>query len=1030
MEKYAFKTRQIIYGILLFTVVLVVSSCGGGGGGNGGVIPQGKVTVAGIVSGSGGLVDVLVSSGGLSVKTDSNGFYQLVDVPVPSGDLLVLTYEKEGYATFQRSLSVTDGETYAVAASLLQYHHNEAMDAAQSNDLTVADPNNMSGPSLAELTFPAGSVAGSGNVTVEVAVGDPTTEAGRPTFPGDYMAATSLGGDADTPLESIVFTEITVSDSGGTELTQLNEPATVTVRLPDSLQSQYSAGGTIPWWSYDENSATWVREDADPATPAILDDAQLIDLNGDGVLYAQARVTHFTWWNVDKPITEHACVCVNVVDGAGSPLVGAQLVAEGISYNGSSRPAPTDASGRGCVTIKRSTATETERVKLYVETGNVKFYYDVTDGSAEGNDLEDEIFAPMIEGSTLYNTGECVELSNTISQRYDGVINGTVTYESSGSPVADFTILTGFGPSATTDAQGQYTLQAPIGTPISLFAVGLIGQTVTVPDAVTPVIVNFTVPNRVPVITALTRAPEGAVTSSQTVTLTVTANDPDGDDLSYAWGASAGSLNQTSGSSVVWTAPASSSGTAQVTVTVSDSGGAQSSQTISIVYNEAVQTGDSLSYIIKNDPQSDLPVSGVTVALYNTDNKSIQQTLVSGADGIVDFGNIGRSRATVTFVYEESFTGERYIETYMDSPVFENTVYYLEDTNSNFADLDAYFDSSNPEAYIDVSLSSPPANSFYIQLQPVIASWFEATGFGPRSDIPVSAIHLQNDGKLSLLAMSYDDFNATTLLGYGFLTDQTVASVGSQFDITLNRQPFALGWSTSPATTLSSMDVFGVRAGVWYWLATDIAPASTSGTGLFASEFPVDSYYVVGDAFSNNTFISGLSKHDVLAQSVQIPMPDYTITSFVYTDATDTFSWEVTGSTPRDIIELDMAGIDQQDERSVEWTVLMGENTSSWQAIELPAPANAWVDTTDLNRTMFTKYIIVCDLDFVSGRDELMQFITAGGSLVDNTQQLFCGERSSLTSAKKSSTDEQTPTTAVRVFSNLMSKGLGHLSRH
>ena len=1035
MKTPAMGNRQLFYGLLLAPVFLlgllsIIATGGGGGDDDGDVTPQGQVTVAGVVSGSGGLIDVTVSSGGKSTTTDANGFYELAGIPVPANDPIVLTYEKDGYATFQRSLSVADGETYAVAASLLQYHHNESMDAAQSNDLTVVDPNNVSGPSLAELSFPAGSVAGSGNVTVEVAVGDPTTEAGRPTFPGDYMAASTAGGDADTPLESVVFTEITVTDASGTELTQLNEPATVTVRLPDALQSQYAAGNKIPWWSYDETTATWVREDADPATAGVVDDAQVIDLNGNGVLYAQAKVTHFTWWNVDQPITQHACLCANVQGGDDAPMVGSQLIAEGVSYNGMSRPARTDATGKACVTIKRSTANVAERIKLYIESGGVRFYYDVTDAS-EGDVGSNEIFTPTTEGSTIYNTGQCVDLANVIAQRYDGVVNGIVTYEVSGNPVANFTILSDFGPTASTNADGQYSINVPVGVPVSLFAVGLVSQSVTVADANTPVTVDFVVPNRAPVITGLTRVPEGAVVNNQTVTLSVTASDPEGDGLSYAWSTTVGSLNQTTGTSVVWTAPATSSGTAQVTVTVSDAGGEESSQTVSIVYNEPVQTGDRLSFIIKDDPRSNLPRQGITVALYNTDNKTIKETKVSDASGVVDFGDIGRSRASVTIAYEDDNTGERYIETFVDSLVAENIVYYLDDTSTTFGDLDIYREGYDPDAYINLSLSSVPAGAVLSQFQPTwFAFWNHSSGFGQLSTIPVMPAHLQDDGKLSLLASTYGDATASSLIGYGYLLDQTVPPIGASYDIALNRAPLTLGWTTSPATGVHDMGVFGFRGGVWYLLTADMGATATSGALPYAAEFPVDKYYVYGDAdtrSSNGAVLSSLTRHDTLPQSVQIPMPDYSVSSVVYTEATKTFSWTVSGSTPRDVVNLDMSGLGQL-ERRIEWWVTMPEDATSWQVMDLPAPADEWVDTANILSNIYRIELDVCDLDFVSGRDELTQFLIGGGSMVDSTQQLYCGGNTfsgTVTATSKTSTADP----AHRGMPGLLGKGLGHLRR-
>lgn len=62
--------------------------------------------------------------------------------------------------------------------------------------------------------------------------------------------------------------------------------------------------------------------------------------------------------------------------------------------------------------------------------------------------------------------------------------------------------------------------------------------------------------NRSPVITSLTATPDSvSVDLGQTSTLTVVASDPDGDQLTIHWDASAGNVDPDTGTTTTWTAP-------------------------------------------------------------------------------------------------------------------------------------------------------------------------------------------------------------------------------------------------------------------------------------------------------------------------------------------------------------------------------------------------------------------------------------------------------------------------------------------
>lgn len=99
--------------------------------------------------------------------------------------------------------------------------------------------------------------------------------------------------------------------------------------------------------------------------------------------------------------------------------------------------------------------------------------------------------------------------------------------------------------------------------------------------------------NRPPVISSVTSS-KVTVDLTDTCTITCTASDPDGDNLTYAWTTDPGSINGV-GSSVIWTSP-NVGGAVSVVCEVSDVHGAAVTDSITIMVTRQMPTQGLIAY--------------------------------------------------------------------------------------------------------------------------------------------------------------------------------------------------------------------------------------------------------------------------------------------------------------------------------------------------------------------------------------------------------------------------------------------------
>lgn len=161
-----------------------------------------------------------------------------------------------------------------------------------------------------------------------------------------------------------------------------------------------------------------------------------------------------------------------------------------------------------------------------------------------------------------------------------------------------------------------------------------------------------------------------------------------------------------------------------------------------------------LKVTVKDNPLSDQPYAGAYVVLHGKDNKSVEKTIQTGADGIADFGDIGRPRGTITLAHERSVEIPS-IDTFVNVLVGDVVLYVGEGDQT-----------TNPVGTIKVGVTDIPGGTSSIELWPFFA---DLKTHNP-ADVAVYSDEIQTDGKISLLANAR---NGTDVAGgkYGFLLD-------------------------------------------------------------------------------------------------------------------------------------------------------------------------------------------------------------------------------------------------------------------
>lgn len=280
--------------------------------------PTGSGTLNGLVydaaNGSAIAGATATIAGRPAATSAANGTFQLAGVP--AGERIVLRVSAPGYAETLRVVAVRQG------AVTLERVFLQAVGASVSIDPTAAVEVAPAGTTM-RMTAPANAfvradngAAPTGNLTVELTSIEPARDPNQ--MPGDFTSAAGSGARA---IESFGALGVTVRDAGGNRY-NLATGAAATLRIPLSTRAA-DAPATIALYYLDEATGRWIEQGS--AT-----------LGGTGTeRYYEGTVTHFSWWNADRPLETiwvHGCVQFN-----GIRTRNRTVITEGLDYTGTGR---------------------------------------------------------------------------------------------------------------------------------------------------------------------------------------------------------------------------------------------------------------------------------------------------------------------------------------------------------------------------------------------------------------------------------------------------------------------------------------------------------------------------------------------------------------------------------------------------------------------------------------------------------------------------------------------------------------------
>ncbi len=326
---------------------------------------------------------VAVTSGSNSTVTDRYGIFYFKEISMSQRNAVVKVTQP-GYFTAYRTFLATANSSHNVRIKLIPKANSGSFSAASGGTINIGGGNRLVVPASSVVSVSGNTYIGIVNVAATWI--NPTAADLSDVIPGDLRGLTTDG--RERALETFGMLGVELTGSSGEPLQiAAGKTAELSFLIPTALQA--SAPATIPLWYFDEAIARWKEEGVATKT---------------GTVYI-GNVSHFTFWNIDKPLIS-TNLCLTLVDSSGQSLNNRRVTIKRISGTGQmSSIGITNLLGDVCVIVPKN-----ENLILDVEAcGGIIYSQNI--GPFSSNASLGNITVNM--QTPLFVTGQFVNCNNT-----------------------------------------------------------------------------------------------------------------------------------------------------------------------------------------------------------------------------------------------------------------------------------------------------------------------------------------------------------------------------------------------------------------------------------------------------------------------------------------------------------------------------------------------------------------------------------------------------------------------------------------